>query len=110
MQIFIGKVISKNMEKTATVVVSKIWVHPVYKRRRKRVKKYHVHDELGAEVGQLVKFVQTRPISKTKKWKIISVDNADGKRVTRTESKLKDQKSSSKKERGRITRKKSVKS
>ncbi|MFZ5932975.1 MAG: 30S ribosomal protein S17 [Patescibacteria group bacterium] len=71
MKVFKGKVVSTKMGKTATVAVERIFVHPIYKKRFKRVKKYHVHDELGAKVGQTVKFVETPPVSKLKKWKII---------------------------------------
>lgn len=73
MKIFTGKVISTKMAKTATVNVERIVVNPIYKKRTKVIRKYHVHDELGAEVGQTVKFVATRPISKLKKWKITEI-------------------------------------
>ena len=73
MKIFTGKVVSKKMEKTATVAVERVFVHPVYKKRTKRIKKYQVHDELGVGiVGSLVKFTASRPYSKTKRWKIIT--------------------------------------
>lgn len=71
MKIFQGKVVSKNMEKTATVVVERVVAHPIYKKRYKRSKKYHVHDEIGVEIGQTIKFVASKPHSKTKKWKVI---------------------------------------
>ncbi|KKQ97859.1 MAG: 30S ribosomal protein S17 [Candidatus Woesebacteria bacterium GW2011_GWB1_39_12] len=73
MKIFIGKVVSKKMEKTATVAVERIVVHPVYKKRFKRIKKYHVHDEMGADLGQTVKFIASKPYSRTKKWKIVEI-------------------------------------
>lgn len=73
MKIFKGKVISKKMEKTATVAVDRVVVHPVYKKRFRKTKKYHVHDEVGVEVGQEVRFVASKPISRTKRWKIIDV-------------------------------------
>lgn len=75
MKIFKGRVISKKMEKTATVAVERVVVHPFYKKRFRRTKKYHVHDELGANVGQEVLFVATKPISRTKRWKIIEIAN-----------------------------------
>lgn len=76
MKIFQGTVTSKKMSKTATVAVERVVVHPVYKKRVKRIKKYHVHDELGAKVGQLVKFVACKPYSKLKKWKLVEVVGA----------------------------------
>ncbi|MGB6838749.1 MAG: 30S ribosomal protein S17 [Microgenomates group bacterium] len=73
MKIFTGRVTSVKMDKTATVAVERVAIHPVYKKRFKRIKKYHVHDELGTKVGDMVSFVATRPYSKLKKWKIIEV-------------------------------------
>lgn len=74
MKIFTGKVIAKKMDKTATVLVERVVIHPVYKKRFKRTKKYHVHDEMGTELGKVVHFVACKPISKLKKWKIIEVN------------------------------------
>lgn len=71
MKIFTGKVISHKMAKTATVVVERTVVHPVYLKRYKRLKKYHVDDEIGVKVGDTVKFVACKPISKLKKWRIV---------------------------------------
>jgi len=68
-----GKVISKKMENTATVVVERVVVHPMYKKRYRRTKKYHVHDTFSVEVGQEVKFVASKPFSRSKRWKIIEV-------------------------------------
>jgi small subunit ribosomal protein S17 len=71
MKIFTGKVIATKMAKTATVEVERIVPHPVYQKRLKRVRKYQVHDEVGVTVGQTVQFVASKPISKTKKWRIV---------------------------------------
>ena len=73
MKIITGKVISKKMQKTATVLVERMVIHPLYKKRYKKVRKFQVHDEIGVEVGKKVKFVASKPYSKTKKWKIIEV-------------------------------------
>jgi small subunit ribosomal protein S17 len=73
MKIFKGKVISTKMAKTATVAVERMVVHPIYKKRYRRVRKYHVHDETGTKVGDIVKFAAAKPESKLKKWKIIEV-------------------------------------
>jgi len=72
MKVFTGKVISTKMDKTATVLVERVVLHPVYKKRYKRTRKYHVHDEVGVDVGQEVNFVASKPYSKTKRWKIVS--------------------------------------
>ena len=87
MKIFTGKVIAKKMEKTATVVVERVFVHPVYKKRVKRIKKYHVHDTLDTKVGQDVRFVGCKPYSKTKKWKIIEVVGVKGSKKEKVEKK-----------------------
>jgi small subunit ribosomal protein S17 len=81
MKLFTGTVISTKMAKTATVAVERIVAHPVYKKRIKKVKKYHVHDEQGVKVGDIVKFVASAPVSKLKKWKIVEVvkDTKKGK-------------------------------
>ena len=68
-----GVVISSKMAKTATVLVERFKVHPLYKKRLKVKRKYHVHDEIGVKEGDWVKIKQCRPMSKTKRWKIIEV-------------------------------------
>jgi len=73
MKIFTGKVIATKMAKTATVEVEHIVIHPLYKKRQKRARKYQVHDELGVKEGQTVKFAGGKPYSKTKKWKITEI-------------------------------------
>lgn len=73
MKEFVGIVISVKTPKTAVVKVKRQKIHPLYRKRIMRAKKYHIHDELGVKEGDLVKFVETRPISKTKKWKIVEV-------------------------------------
>lgn len=84
MKIFKGKVVSTKMAKTATVAVEKTVVHPIYKKRFRRIKKYHVHDEIGVKVGDEVKFVATKPVSKLKKWKITEiVEKKGGRREAR---------------------------
>lgn len=73
MKTFIGKVVSTKMDKTAVVAVETKKPHPLYKKRVKKTKKYHAHDELGVKEGELVKITETRPISKTKRWKVVEV-------------------------------------
>ena len=87
MKIFSGKVIATKMAKTATVAVERIVAHPVYQKRLKKVRKYQVHDELGVTVGQTVRFVACKPISKMKKWKIVEVV-ADQKKTVVVEKKV----------------------
>ncbi len=71
MKIFTGKVIAKKTQKTATVEVERTVVHALYGKRYKRAKKYQVDDEIGVNIGDVVKFVSCKPVSKLKKWRII---------------------------------------
>lgn len=65
----VGKVVSSVNDKTITVLVETYKKHPLYGKRVKSSKKYAVHDESNkAKVGDVVKIVETRPISKTKKF------------------------------------------
>ncbi|KKR61932.1 MAG: 30S ribosomal protein S17, partial [Candidatus Woesebacteria bacterium GW2011_GWA1_40_43] len=59
--------------KTATVAVERMKIHPIYKKRFVRSTKYQVHDEIGVKVGDVVKFADSKPYSKSKKWKIVQV-------------------------------------
>lgn len=68
-----GIVTSTKMDKTAVVSVVRIKVHPTYKKRLRVKKKYHAHDEIGVKEGDQVKIKECRPISKTKKWRIIEI-------------------------------------
>ncbi len=71
MKVLVGKVVSTKMQNTATVAVERTVTHPMYHKRFKRVKKYHVHDELGVSEGDTVRFWGGKPVSKLKKWTII---------------------------------------
>lgn len=73
MKIITGKVAKVGMSKTVTVLVERVVVHPVYKKRFRKLQKYLVHDEIGVSLNDKVKFVASRPYSKLKKWKILSV-------------------------------------
>ncbi len=68
---FIGVVASDKMDKTAVVKVSDMVKHPVYKKYIKKIRKFKIHDEKNiAHVGDRVSFVETRPLSKEKKWNL----------------------------------------
>jgi len=69
----IGTVVSDKMEKTVVVEVERRQRHPVYHKVIKKRKKFKAHDELGAKVGDTVKIEETRPLSKTKRWKVLEV-------------------------------------
>jgi small subunit ribosomal protein S17 len=70
---FKGTVVSTKMAKTAVVVVDDFKMHPKYKKRYKVSKKYKVHDaESSAKVGDVVEFIECRPLSKDKKWRLVT--------------------------------------
>lgn len=69
----IGRVISRKMEKTATVLVEGTKTHRLYKKVFKQSKKYLVDDSLHTQPGDMVEIKEIKPISKRKKWQIIKV-------------------------------------
>jgi small subunit ribosomal protein S17 len=69
-----GKVIGDKMNKTVIVAVNTPWRHPIYNKTVRRVVKYYVHDEKKlSKTGDTVMIVETRPISKLKRWRIQQV-------------------------------------
>jgi len=67
-----GVVIGDRADKTITVMVERRFSHPLYGKGVKRNKRYHVHDESNAcRVGDIVRIVETRPLSKTKRWRVL---------------------------------------
>jgi small subunit ribosomal protein S17 len=72
-----GTVVSDGMEKTIVVRVDVIKAHPRYKKVVRRSVKFHAHDETSeAKVGDIVRIVETRPLSKTKRWRLAEVVEA----------------------------------
>ena len=68
-----GVVVSDKGDKTITVLVERRVMHPLYKKFIKRSKKYRAHDEANVhKVGDVVRIEETRPISKTKSWTVLS--------------------------------------
>lgn len=71
---FEGLVLNKSGVQTIRVSVDTLKMHPKYRKQYLRTKKYGVHDETGlAAPGDMVVFEECRPISKTKKWRVVSV-------------------------------------
>lgn len=69
---FQGEVVSAKMAKTVVVKIDRIKVHPKYGKQYVRSTKFHVHDEKGEyKVGDVIRFVETRPLSKTKRWRAV---------------------------------------
>ncbi|HAW49358.1 TPA: 30S ribosomal protein S17 [bacterium] len=69
----IGVVISDKQEKTVVVQGETIAQHPVYKKYIKRRRKYYAHNEKGAKLGNKVRIIETRPLSKLKRWRIVEI-------------------------------------
>ena len=69
----VGTVVSDKMQKTVVVAIENRKMHPVYHKVVTSTKKVMAHDETGAGIGALVRIVQSRPISKRKRWVVETV-------------------------------------
>src|SRR5215813_12020505 len=70
----LGEVISNKMAKTITVRVERRFAHPRFKKVVTGYKKFYAHDEKGeAKVGDRVRIEETRPLSKTKRWRLVEI-------------------------------------
>jgi len=69
-----GVVVSDKQQRTVTVLVERKFPHPLYGKQQTRSKKYHAHDENDEyQVGDVVRIVETRPLSKTKRWRVVEL-------------------------------------
>ncbi|GAB4092387.1 small ribosomal subunit protein uS17 [Flaviaesturariibacter terrae] len=70
----IGVVTSNKMTKTITVAVERKVKHPIYGKFVKKTTKFHAHDEKNeASIGDVVRIMETRPMSKTKRWRLVEI-------------------------------------
>ena len=70
----VGKVVSDKMDKTITVAVERKVKHPIYGKFVKKTTKFHAHDEAStAGIGDTVRIMETRPLSKTKRWRLVEI-------------------------------------
>ena len=70
----IGVVTSNKMEKTVTVEIERKVKHPIYGKFVKKTTKFHAHDEKNeCGIGDIVKIMEARPLSKTKHWRLVEV-------------------------------------
>ena len=70
----IGKVVSNKMQKTITVAVDRKVKHPIYGKFINRTSKFKAHDETNtAGIGDTVRIMETRPLSKEKRWRLIEI-------------------------------------
>jgi small subunit ribosomal protein S17 len=70
----VGTVVSDKMDKTVVVMVERRYAHPLYGKQVTRTKKYHAHDENNEyRIGDTVRIMETRPLSKLKRWRVTDV-------------------------------------
>jgi small subunit ribosomal protein S17 len=71
---WVGRVLSNKMNKTVVVSVERSVTHPLYRKVMRRISKFKAHDEQNVcKIGDHVRMVETRPISKDKHWRVIEV-------------------------------------
>jgi len=71
---FVGSVVGDKMDKTVIVAVESLKSHPLYKKTIKRRVKVKAHDENNAcHLGDVVRIMETRPLSKTKRWRVSEI-------------------------------------
>lgn len=68
-----GVVASDKMTKSVVVSLTRQFAHPLYGKQIKRTSSVNAHDEHGAHIGDTVRIMETRPISKTKRWRVIEI-------------------------------------
>lgn len=69
----IGRVVSTKLKNTATVLVERTAMHPLYKKTYLQSKKYLVDDPIKVKIGDIVDFINCKPVSKNKHWRITKV-------------------------------------
>lgn len=70
----VGKVVSDKMEKTVVVAVERLVQHGLYKKAVKHTVKFKAHDENNdSHIGDTVKIMETRPLSKDKRWRVVEI-------------------------------------
>ena len=79
-KIYTGDVVSDKMDKTVVVAVTRLTQHPLYKKTIKKISKFKAHDEENkCKIGDKVSIIESRPLSKDKRWKVldmVSIDNS----------------------------------
>ena len=70
---FVGTVVTAKMQKTVTVALVRRYAHGFYGKQVVRTKTVAAHDEQGAKSGDTVRLVETRPLSKRKRWRVVEI-------------------------------------
>ena len=81
LRVRVGEVVSDKMDKTVTVRVERLMKHPVYGRVVRRGIRLHAHDEQNqCKLGDVVRVVETRPLSKSKRWRLVEIVRRGGEK------------------------------
>jgi small subunit ribosomal protein S17 len=73
-KVYTGKIVSDKMDKTVVVAVTRLFQHHRYKKTVKRVTKFKAHDEGNrCSIGDTVKIIEARPLSKDKRWMVVDI-------------------------------------
>ncbi|MFL5734694.1 MAG: 30S ribosomal protein S17 [Chloroflexia bacterium] len=68
-----GRVVSDKMQKTVVVLVERSKTHPIYKKVMRRTVRFMAHDEIGAGMGDTVRIIEARPMSRHKRWQVVEI-------------------------------------
>lgn len=78
-KVYSGKVVSDKMDKTVVVAVTRTFQHPLYKKTVRKITKFKAHDEENkCKTGDKVQIVESRPLSKDKRWAVIKIMESEG--------------------------------
>jgi small subunit ribosomal protein S17 len=78
-KVYSGKVVSDKMDKTVVVAVTRTFQHPLYKKTVRKITKFKAHDEENkCKTGDAVQIVESRPLSKDKRWAVIKIMESEG--------------------------------
>ncbi|MDP3297788.1 MAG: 30S ribosomal protein S17 [Thermodesulfovibrionia bacterium] len=79
-KVYTGKVISDKMDKTVVVAVERLTRHPLYKKTIKKIAKFKAHDEENkCKAGDKVSIIESRPLSKDKRWRVLEIVEKESK-------------------------------
>jgi small subunit ribosomal protein S17 len=82
-----GRIVSNKMDKTVVVAVDSVYRHPLYKHTIRTTKRYKAHDEQNAcREGDTVRIVESRPLSREKRWRVIEIMRHDARAAVRPEA------------------------
>ena len=71
---YTGRVVSNRMDKTVVVAITRLFQHPVYKKTVKKVSNFKAHDDNNeCVIGDEVRIIETRPMSKDKRWRVLEI-------------------------------------